>query len=217
MRPVWCAVFSVITLLNITSVTSQWDSPWWPEQCEYTWHYKCGDICLTRDYRCNCGGEDWNYFDKREKKYCCVAPGTQCTTDREFEDVNLGFHNVTCSSGELLPWYQPCHHNNCDDSPVLIVENNCQFDCLARNDESQDKQNDTKINDQDYNLQNCTEGSGSPGLKYEDGDCKPNYKWCTEDISSCHSDLSPDKLQLQRLCQNSTLWESKDCNEERDI
>jgi len=204
MNAVLCAVFSVLILHNITEVTSEdEDSPWWPYQCQDPWDYKCGTLCLDQVYRCYCGGDDWSWYDDIEdQRYCCVAPGdNQCTT------YDVG--NVNCSSGVLLPWSQPCHDNNCAGSPV-IKNNNCQYDCLARSDEV--KQNETNI-DQYEDLQNCTDSDDDLGLKgtITNGDCKSNYRWCTEDIS-CHSELSRDGLQLQRFCQNSTFWESQDCN-----
>ena len=199
-------VVSLLILHNITEVTSQ-ESPWYPDQCGSPYDYKCGSLCLYEDYHCYCGGDDWRWGDdKEDKRYCCSPPGdNQCTRYSDY--------NVNCSSGVLLPWYQPCH-GACTGSPV-ITQNNCQYDCLARSDEVSVKQNETNI-DQYADLQNCIDIdiTGSyPGLKgtITNDVCKPNYQWCTEDIS-CHSEVSRDKLQLQRFCRNSTFWESQDCN-----
>ena len=146
---VYTGVVSLLILLNITEVTSQL-SPWYPDQCEYSYYYKCGDICLYRTDRCYCGGDDWRWGDdKEDKRYCCVPPGgNQCT-----EDSANKYYNVNCSSGVLLPWYQPCH-GACTGSPV--TKNNCQYDCLARSDEVSVKHSETNI-DQYGDLQNCTD------------------------------------------------------------
>ena len=202
---VW-TVLSVLVFHNITEVTAPpSDSPWWPGQCARG-YYKCGDICVHESRRCYCGGDDWNWKDdKEDKRYCCVPPGGyQCTRVSG---------NINCQSGVLLPWYQPCHGDNCTLSPIVIKKNNCQYDCLARSDEVSVKQND-KIIDQYADLKNCTNSDGDPGLKgtITNGVCKRNHQWCTEDIS-CHSEVSRDRLQLQRFCQNPTFWQSQDCKE----
>ena len=207
-KPIFYNFFKFVFLpLPLTEATSLKNSPWWPEHCsDNAYKYKCGDICVWYMYRCYCGGDDWNWFDKGDK-YCCVPPGdSQCTKDSDHEL----YYN--CSSGVLLPLYQPCHDNNCAGSPVIKV-NNCQYDCLARSDEVSVKQNETII-DLHEELKNCTTDFwNDPGLNgtITNGACKPNYKWCTEDIS-CHSDVSRDTLQLQRFCQNSTFLESQDCH-----
>ena len=41
---VW-SLFSALIIYNISEIRSQ-DSPWWPDQCDSRWKYKCGDICL---------------------------------------------------------------------------------------------------------------------------------------------------------------------------
>ena len=224
-------VFSILLLHNIREVTPQF-SPWYPDQCDDPYYFKCGDICLFYKHRCSCGGDDWSWYDDREdKRYCCVPPGgSQCTKDGDNDlyfdvrlnsdcnvendsDYNVTYnsdYNVTCSSGVLLPWYQPCHDNSCDGSPV-IKKNNCQYDCLARTDEVSDKHQ--SMIDQYEDIQNCTR-CGNPGLtgSITSGECKLHEQWCTEHIS-CHSEVSRDRLQLQRFCQNSTFWESQGCND----
>ena len=195
MKTVVWRVFCVLILHNITKVTSQL-SPWFPEQCDHSIQYKCGEICLSQWSRCYCGEEDWSWFDDREdKRYCCVPPGGSHCTKVGQGDASWQFH-VSCSSGVLLPWCSLCHGTS-GSSPVT----------------SSVTSNDAKI-DQFDDLQNCTTLTQTPGLKgiVTNGACKPNYKWCTEDltISPCHSEAT--RLQLQLFCQNSTFWESQDCN-----
>ena len=188
-RAAW-TLFSVLIIHNITEITSQL-SPWFPEQCDYELNFKCGDMCLSQWSRCYCGGEDWSWFDdKEDKRYCCVPPGSQCT--------KVDQNNVNCSSGVLLPWCTLCHGTS-GSSPII----------------SSVTLNDTNI-DLFGDLQSCTTLSQTPGLKgtVSNGACKPNYKWCTEDLykSPCQSEVTRDRVQLQRFCQNSTFWESQDCN-----
>ena len=111
------------------------------------------------EYRqCYCGGDDWNWFDdKEDKRYCCVPPGDSHCTKVDQDSDDKWKYNVNCSSGVLLPWYQPCH-GACTGSPV-IKKNNCQYDCLARSDEVSVKQNETN-NNQYEDLQNCTDSDG---------------------------------------------------------
>ena len=210
MKTVVWTVVSLLILHNITEVTSQ-RSPWYPEQCG-PYFYKCGDICVDEDYRCYCGGDDWSWWDDREdKRYCCVPPGdSHCTKVDQYKNMyGEEIYNVNCPSGVLLPYHKSCH-GACTGSPV--IKNNCQYDCLTRSDEVSVEQSQINI-DQYEDLQNCSD-YGHSGLKgsITDGACKPNYKLCTEDIS-CHSEVSRERLQLQRFCQNSTFWESKDCNQ----
>ena len=210
MKKVVWGVLSVLILHSITEVTSQ-RSPWFPEQCDKTYKYRCGDICVTDIQRCYCGEDDWGWYDDEgDKRYCCVPPGdSRCTKVDPNEEYK---YNVNCSSGVLLPWYQPCHADNCAGSPV-VKKNNCEFDCLARTDEVSVKENEKNI-DQYADLQNCNSSNADPGLNgtITDGACKLNWKWCTEDIP-CQTEVSRDRLQLKRFCQNSTFWESLDCND----
>jgi len=215
MKTVVLTVVSVLALHSIAEVTTQ-ASTWDPDQCYKSGDFNCGDVCVdvVHRYRCYCGGEEWKGFDDREdKRYCCVPPGgNQCSKVKYKDQLGNEQFNVNCSSGVLQPWYKPCHDDNCAASPEVIEKNNCQYDCLARTDEVSVKQNDATI-DQYGDLQNCNASYGTPGLNgtITNGDCKPNHKWCTENIS-CESEVSRDRLQLQRFCQNPTFWSSQDCN-----
>ena len=153
MNPTLWTVLSVLLIHNIIEVTAQ-NSPWFPDHCETSLEYKCGNFCVKSHHSCNCGGVDWGWFKDKEDKYCCVPPGdSQCTKDTDHDSD----YNVNCSTGVLLPWHKSCH-GDCIGSP-LIKKNNCQYDCLARTDEVSDKQNERNLDFETlklFDLQKCT-------------------------------------------------------------
>ena len=190
---IFCLVLSVL----IPSVISQAVlSPWSPLHCELN-TYKCGDLCVTPAGRCLCGEVDWNWFDNQREEYCCVPPGgSQCYKDQLTSSVH-------CPGGQLSPWSQPCHGNQCEGSPLDLSL--CPNDCLGGNKTEADLE---------LNLENCADNYGNPGMRgaATGGVCLPNYKWCTEDRDLCKNSPGRKFQKLQRLCQNSTFWDSQDCN-----
>ena len=193
----------------ITSVLSQTPrSPWSPQPCAF-YQYQCGDVCVSRATRCLCGEVDWNWFDDQTEQYCCVPPGgSRCYEDSQDQPQHTS--RVLYHGGELLPWNQSCHGDQCEGSPRDFSL--CPNDCLGWNNTGTNGQTEPYV---EFNLTSCIDNRGSPGL-YGTGTeslCRPNYRWCTEDMDRCINTPGRELQMLRRLCQNSTFWESQDCND----
>ena len=87
-----------VTFYRLRHKTSRYS-----DTCDYTdpkgKQYLCGDICVSVNDICDCGGQRISSY--YEYKYCC-APASACT---------MTITGAECSSGEVLSWNSsvPCN------------------------------------------------------------------------------------------------------------
>ena len=65
--------------------------------------YKCGDLCVSKWWGCECGGVSLLIDSPR---YCCVPEGDSCSHDGI--DSTYGARNAECSTGHAVDKIEPC-------------------------------------------------------------------------------------------------------------
>ena len=90
---------TLVTIVLVTSVGRVFSNE--SDNCDYRKEDRCGDVCISRGFNCDCGGQQFRIYD--DYKHCCVPPSltTSCYVDSE----GVGH----CDQGEVKSLSEPCH------------------------------------------------------------------------------------------------------------